>query len=132
MFADFHVVPDLNEIIDLGPLAYHGLPQRSAIDRGSRADFDVVFDPDNPDLRNLVMLALMGREAVTIGTNDDTTVNDAAVADAGAVVNSDIGINDAVVADDGAGFDRDALENCDVVSDDDVFADHRDMRSEER
>ena len=25
MLTDFHVVPDLDQVIDLGPLAYHGL-----------------------------------------------------------------------------------------------------------
>ena len=116
MLPDLHVVPDLDQIVDLGPLAYHGFAQGRPIDRGPGADLDVVLDPDDADLRDLVMLALVHGKAVAIGADDDARVNDAAPANARAIVNDDIGINDRIVAERGAGFDRDPLENRDVSS----------------
>src|SRR2546423_691060 len=127
MLSDLHVVTDLDEVIDLCSLADDGFAEGSPIDRCSRANFDVVFDLDNPDLRDLVMSAGVSREAVTVGTDDDAAVNDAAVPDATAIVDHDIRINDAVIADDRTRFDRDVLENRDVVSDDHVLSDDREM-----
>src|SRR5204863_3744499 len=99
MFADLHVVSDLDEIIDLGPLAYHGLAERRAIDGGTGADLDIVLDPHDSDLGDLVMFATVRRKTVTVGTDDDTGMDDAPAADASAVVNDDVWIDDAVVAD---------------------------------
>src|SRR4051812_30694763 len=105
MLPDFHVVPNLDQIIDLGPLAYHGFTERGAINRGPGADLDVVSDPHNANLRDLVMFAAVSRKTVTVRTNHDAGMNDAAVADARAIVNDDVGINDALIANDGARFD---------------------------
>ena len=71
MFPDLHVVPDLDQVIDLGPLADHGLAERCPINRSSGSNLDVVLDPDDADLRDLVMLALVSGEAVTIRADDD-------------------------------------------------------------
>ena len=124
MFTDLHVVPDLDEIIDLCPLAYYGFTESGTIDRSSRADLDVVFDPNNSDLRDLVMFAVVSREAVTVGADDNAAMNDAAVANPRVVVDDDIRINDAIVADRRAGFDGDALENRNVISDHDILSDN--------
>src|SRR4051812_19365699 len=97
MFSDFHIVPDLDEVINLSPLTYHRFTKRGPIDRSSRADLDVVFNSNNSNLRDLVMFAAMSREAVTVGAEDNPAMNDAAVANPRAVVNDDIRINDAVV-----------------------------------
>ena len=66
MLPDFHVVPDLDEIIDLGPLAYHGFAQGRAVNGRAGADLHVVLDSDNPDLRNLVVSSVVQGEAVTV------------------------------------------------------------------
>src|SRR5881227_1234630 len=79
MLPDLHVVPDLDQIIDLGPLAYHGLAERSPIDRRAGPDLNIVFYPDNPDLRDLVMFTLVRREPVAVRADDDAAVNDAPV-----------------------------------------------------
>src|SRR5947207_10417633 len=110
MFADFHVVPDLDQVIDLGPLTYHGLAECGAVDRSSGANLHIVFDPDDPDLRDLVMFASVRGKAVAIRTNHDAGMNDAAVADARAIVNDDVRINDAVVANHRDDLDGDLLE----------------------
>src|SRR5205807_5543977 len=125
MFADLHVVPDLDQIIDLGPLTNHSFAERGAVDCGASADLDVIFDSDNADLRDLVMLAAVRGKTIAIGPDHDTAMDNAAVADAGAVIDDDVGINDAVLANHRAGFDGDILENRHVVPDDDVLADDR-------
>src|SRR5437868_989764 len=127
MFADLHVVPDLDQVIDLGPLAYHGFAEGGAVDCGASADLDVIFDPDNADLRDFVMLAAVRGKTIAIGSDHDTAVDNAAVANASAVIDDHVGINDAVVANHRAGFDGDILENRHVVPDDDVLADDREM-----
>jgi hypothetical protein len=99
MLPDLHVVADLDEIIDLGPLAYHSFAERGAVDGSSGPDFDIVFDPDDPDLRNLMMLAAVGSKTVAVGTDHDSGMNDASVTNPGAVVDYDVWINDTVVAD---------------------------------
>src|SRR5947207_1906611 len=99
MFPDLHVVPDLDQVIDLGPLAYHGFAERGAVDRRSGADLDVVLDPDNADLRDLVVLTLVRSKAIAVRANDDATVNDATITNPGAVVDDGVRIDDAVVAD---------------------------------
>src|SRR3981081_452470 len=105
MFTHLHVVPDLDQIIDLGPLPDHGFAERGASDCRPGADFHIVLDPDDADLRDLVMLPLVKREPITIGADDHAGMNDAPTADARAVVNRDVRINDAVIADDRTGFD---------------------------
>ncbi len=122
MLPDFHVVSDHHQVVDLGPLAYHGFAQGRPIDRRPGPDLDVVLDPDDADLRNLVMLALVHGETVAIGADDDARVDDAAAANARAIVNDDVGIDDRIVPERRAGFDRDTLENCDVVPDDNIFS----------
>src|SRR5436190_16561718 len=123
MFADFHVVPDLDQVVDLGPLAYYRFTQGRAIDRRPGADLNVVLDPDDSDLRNLVMLAIVHGEAVSVRADDDTGVNDAPATDAGAIVDDYAGIDDRIVAEGRSGFDRDILENRDVVPDDNILSD---------
>ena len=52
-----HIVGDLDEIVDLGALADHGVADRAAVDGGVGADLDIVLDDDAADLRNLVVAA---------------------------------------------------------------------------
>src|SRR5207302_10182254 len=103
----------------------HRFAEGGAVDCGASADLDIVFDSDNADLRDLVMFAAVRSKAVTVGANDDPAMDNAAVADASAVIDDDVGINDAVVANHRAGFDRDILENRHVVPNEDVLADDR-------
>src|SRR5450631_1633760 len=68
------------------------------------------------------MPAIMRREAVPIGADDDARVDDAPAAYACAVVNDYVGIDDRIVSERGSGFDRDILENRDVVPDDNTIS----------
>ena len=51
MAPDRHVVADLDQIVDLGALADHGVADRAAVDGGAGADLDVVLDDDPADLQ---------------------------------------------------------------------------------
>src|SRR3984957_900962 len=54
---DAHVVRDLHQIVDLGPLPNDGVAGRAAVDRGVGADFHVVLNNDAPGLRDFLMSA---------------------------------------------------------------------------
>jgi hypothetical protein len=125
VLPDLHVVADLHKIINLGPLAYHRFAQGGAIDRGAGADFNVIFNSDNSNLRNLVVLALVQGEPVAVRTDHDASMNDAAAPNTRPIINHNIRINDAVIANSRTGFNRDRLKNDDVISDYDVLTDRR-------
>src|SRR5581483_12332699 len=99
VLSDAHVVSDLHEVIDLRSLSDHRFAERSAIDARVRADLDVVFDAHDADLRNLAMTAAHLDESEAIGADDHAAMQDASLADSGAVVNRHVRINERVVAD---------------------------------
>src|SRR5688500_12330224 len=99
MLPDLHVVSNLHQVVDLGPLAYNRFTERGAVDRRAGSDFDVILDAHNPNLGNFVVLALIQGEAIAVRTNDDARVNDAAPTDARPIVYDHIWVNDTVVAD---------------------------------
>ena len=57
MAADHDVVANLDEVVDLGPLADHRVADGAAVDRRAGADLDVVLDDDAADLRHLDVAA---------------------------------------------------------------------------
>src|SRR5436190_13254554 len=121
MLTDFHVVPDLNQVVDFCPLAYYRLAQGRPIDRRPRPDLNVVLDPDDTNLGNFVMLTLVHGEAVPVGADDDTGVNDAPATNTCAIIDNYVGIDDRIVPKSGSGLNRDILENRDVVPDDNIL-----------
>ncbi len=48
-----HVVADLHKVIDLGPLADHGVLEGAAVDAGLGADGDAVLQDHPPQLRQI-------------------------------------------------------------------------------
>src|SRR6185437_3195203 len=128
MAPDRHIVANLHEIVDLAALADHRVPQRSAVDRGSRANLDLVLDDDAADLRHLHVGGAAHHVAEAIlpdlatgmdhdmvadeGVGDRRAGTDGAVA-AAAHLGADhrIGADERAAADlcvrpdDGAGFD---------------------------
>src|SRR5688572_20761243 len=102
MLPDFHVVTNLHQVIDLGPLAYDRFTQRSAVDRRASSDFDVVLDPHDSNLRNFVVLTLIQGEAVTVRANDDARVDDAATANTRPIVDDRVRVSGAVGAAGGS------------------------------
>ena len=49
------IVADLNQVIDLGALPNHSIPERSAVDGRACADFNIVLNDDPSELRNLLV-----------------------------------------------------------------------------
>jgi hypothetical protein len=105
MLPNFDVVPNLHQVVDLGPLAYDRFAKRGAVDRRACSDLDIVLDPHDSNLRNFVVLALIQGEAVTIRADHDPRVEDAAPANARPIVDDHIWINDAVITDIRPDFD---------------------------
>src|ERR1044072_8262036 len=115
MFTDFHIVSDHDEIIDLGPLPDHSFAKRCPINRGAGPDLNVIFDSDDTDLRNLVVLTGVHSKPVTIGAKDDAGVDDTTPTNLSSVINNDVGVNNCVLTNTRAGFNRDTLKNDNVV-----------------
>ncbi len=69
------------------------------------------------------MDALIGGEAVAVGTDDGAGVEDAAVSDLAIVIDGDAGVEDGVVADFGVVHEGDVWIEVAVIADDDVFTD---------
>src|SRR5207249_3025588 len=78
---DLHVVGDLNEVVNLGPLADYGGPKRATVHGGVASDFDVILNDGLPELRELVITALGKNVAEAVGPDYDAGVKDYAVAD---------------------------------------------------
>ena len=80
MFADLHVVPDLDQVINFRPFADDCRLECPAINRHVRADFDVVADDDVADLRHLTMRAAIEHVAEAVRANYRSGVNPHALA----------------------------------------------------
>src|SRR5664280_672368 len=72
---------DLNQVVDLGALADHGVANGAAVDRGAGADLDVVLDDDAPDLRHLEVAGAAHNEAEAILADLAARMDDDPVAD---------------------------------------------------
>src|SRR5947209_3655248 len=90
VLADFAVVGDLDEVVDLGAVADRGRLKRAAVDGAPRADLDVVADHDVPHLRILHVAAFVDAIAEPIGSEHGIGVNDDAIAKYGVVIKHDI------------------------------------------
>ena len=98
MPPDHHVVGDLDQVIDLRPLADHRIPARAAVDGGVGADLHVVLDDHSPDLRHLQMPLRSHGEAEAVLADAHTGMEDDPIADEG-VGNGHVGGNRAVPTD---------------------------------
>src|SRR6266498_6068845 len=94
MFSDDDVMRDLDEIVDLHALLNPSAPEAGAIDSRIRADFDVVIDLDNPELRNFFVPILHKFESETVRSDDRAAVNDHARSNAASLSNSHEWINE--------------------------------------
>src|SRR5436190_20993825 len=79
--ADHTVVADLHEVIDLGPLADHGVAAAAAVDRGVDADLDVVLHDDAAELRHLDVAVRARLIAEAVVSDVAAGVDDDGVAD---------------------------------------------------
>src|SRR4051812_4726090 len=98
MAANAYIVADLHQVVDLGALADHGIANGSAIDHGTRADFDVVLDDDAADLRHLKMPFPAHHETKPILANAASRVDDHAIAEQ-CIADGCAGANRAIASD---------------------------------
>ena len=111
VLADFDVVRNLNQVVQFDPAANDRGLQRSAIDAGIRADFDIIFDDDSSHLRELDMTLAVTDETKSIRADHCAGMDDDAVSDRHVFVDDDSWIQRALAADEGcfadvaSGFD---------------------------
>lgn len=84
--ADPAVVADLYLVVDLNSLFDHRVVQRTAIDGGVGADFDIVAQDHPPDLRNLDPAPLVGSEPEAVGSDHRPAVQPYPVAEYATVI----------------------------------------------
>jgi hypothetical protein len=96
-----------DEVVDLRTRADARFADGGSVDRRVRANLDVVFNHDSPDLRDLLVAAVLpSREAVPVTANHDAVLQDDATADLHAFADGDVRMNQAVLADAGIAPDR--------------------------
>ena len=99
VFADLHVMCNLDKVIDFCPPPYPRCAESGAIDSDIRSQLDIVFNHHRTDLRNLVMSALMLEKAEAVTADDRAGMNDDAVANRDAFSDRHIRIDQAISAD---------------------------------
>ncbi len=106
VFADFHVVRDLDEIIQFRAAPHNRGFQRTAVDAGVRSDFDIVFDDHAANLRELDVAVPILHKAESIGSDHSARVDDH------------------IVSDFHVGIDRDTRMQHTPVTDPHTFSNH--------
>ncbi len=106
--ADGDAVADGDHVTQFCPSTDRGPAQGGALNSSVGADLDIIFEDDDSDLGNLVMLAFVGGVAKAVVPDDSAGVKDDAIAKKAIIVDDGVGIKDAIAADAGAGADIDA------------------------
>src|SRR5882757_6733551 len=81
MAADDDVVADLHQIVDLRPLADHGVAVCAAVDRYAGANLDIVLNDHAPDLGHFEMPPRPKGEPEAVLSDMCAGMNDHAIAD---------------------------------------------------
>lgn len=76
MSTDLHIVSDLDEIIDLAPLPYHGATETGTVYGGIGAYLDIIPYLDNSRLGDLDVTAVLELIAETTGANNGSRLKD--------------------------------------------------------
>ena len=83
--ADFDIVGNLDEVVDLRSLANDRRIETGTIDGCIGANLDIVFDNDNADLLEFMMASIcIGRIAKSARTDDRAALNNHAIAQSAA------------------------------------------------
>ena len=122
MPPDVGVVPNLDQIINLGAFADHSVRQRSPVDSAIGADFHGILNNDPTQLRDFEVPGCAADEAKAVLADARTGEDADAIADQ-SVADRDVRSNDDVVANLDATADDGALADNAVSSDLDVRAD---------
>src|SRR5262245_28033493 len=99
MFADFHVMSDLHQIIQLRPTPDDRRFQRPTVDAGICADFDFILDDHPADLGELHIAITVSYEPESIRTDNGAGMDDDIVSNLHLRVEHDFWIENATAAD---------------------------------
>jgi hypothetical protein len=124
VLADFAVVANVNEIIQLYAGGNPGVCEGAAIDGGIGADFHVIANLNNSGLREFPMPAFAEGVSKTVGTDYGAGVDFHAVAQAHTTVEGDAGMDSAIFADPASGPDYGVRADLCVFANMNVFTDH--------
>lgn len=91
VFANVHVVADLYEVVELDTVFNDRVLQCTTVNAGVGTDFDIVANRDRTELFNFFPSTLMQGKTKTIGANDHTSVNNAALANLAIFTQGDSG-----------------------------------------
>src|SRR5258706_2103927 len=123
MFADFDVVRDLHEVVNLRALADDGRAERAAVNRHIRADLHVVADDEVADLWNFAVDAAVGNITNPVRADHRPGVDANALADFRARINGDVREKIHVITEPGIIADKIAALQNRARADAHAFAD---------
>jgi len=124
MPADLAVVPDMNQVVELGAISDPGVVQRPAIHARIGADLDIVSNLHPSDLRELLVVIGFHDKSESVGTDYGTRIQDDPVSQANVAINlssrfesaldaesritcdESLSADDGARSDDGPGFDH--------------------------
>ena len=90
VLADFHIVRDVDEVVDFRALADGRRAEGATVNRNVRADLYVVADDDMSNLRNFAVDAAVLNVAVAVRTDDRIGVDADVIPDLPARIDSDV------------------------------------------
>src|SRR5690606_39532945 len=94
---DANVVSDLDQVVNLGTGAYHGVVNAAAINGAVGSDFHVVLQHAPANVHQLPVLPILEHVAEAVATDARAGVDDDAAAELRASVESAAGMEDHVV-----------------------------------
>ncbi len=115
--SDSHVMSNLHEVVDLGTPPDDGLTQRGSINGTVRANFNVVFDDDDTRLGYFDSFAPTPRITEPVAANNNSSVQDHAVAQATPFAHHHVRVKHTVSADLRCFTNVDARENHRILTD---------------
>src|SRR5271169_3385080 len=118
----FAGVADLHEIVNFRAAADLRLADRGTVNGGVSLDLDVVADDGGARLTHFVPMAVrFAREAEAVAADDDSVLQQDAVAKAAILANAGVGVGEEIVADARAAINRDETVEDRVAADLHVF-----------
>jgi len=92
---------DMDQVINLRTATDASYLKGSAVDSGVGADFDLIFDFEAPNLRELLVMSSLPISHITetVAAEDGSGVNDNTVTDTCAGVERNVGVESAIAAD---------------------------------
>ena len=122
--ADFYVMRNLNEVVKLDAMVDMGRAHCGAVAGGIRTDLYIIFHNNNSYLLDFVIYTGSVRgESESVGTDDSSGMDYAAIAYLAVVIYLGSGVDDGIIADNHAVADISLRINLYAFADNSPFAD---------